>query len=239
VTVNSFDLGGVQGKHLSFMVSPDRQLGSNPALAVAGVLANDLMAAFDVEMDFAGGKLKYFLADHCEGQGVYWPATAVAVVPYSSQKMGSNRPDSHLQVPVTLDGHSLDATIDTGSPRSTISAYAAGYIFHVTADSPGAVPLGTVENDPNHKVFGYVFGSLALEGVTINNPRIVVYPDLYGSKDPNNRVRTGDFIKRVDDQPRPELTIGMDVLRKLHLYVASKEHKLYITSAGSTAGPSP
>jgi predicted aspartyl protease len=239
VTVDSFSLGGVQGKHQSFMVSPDRQLGSNTAVPVAGVLANDLMGQFDVEMDFVGGKLKYFLADHCTSKVVYWPATAIAVVPYSATKIGSNRPDSHLRIPVTLNGHTLDAIIDTGSPRSTLSAETAQDTFKVTADSPGAVPLGTVENDPNHKVFGYVFGSLAFEGVTISKPRIVVYPDLFGSKDPSNSVRTGGHIKRVDDRPRAEVSIGMDVLRNLHLYVASREHKLYITSGTSTASETP
>jgi hypothetical protein len=130
-----------------------------------------------------------------------------------------------------LDGKNLDAVIDTGSPRSTISAGAAKSIFHVTAESPGARPLGTVANDPNHAVFGYVFGNLAFEGVTISSPRLVVFPDLIGTKDPNNRVRTGSLVQRVDDNNlRPEVTIGMDVLKNPHLYVASREHKLYITT---------
>ena len=36
----------------------------------------------------------------------------------------------------------------------------------------------------------------------------------------------------------PVLTIGMDVLRKLHIYMAFKENKLYLTPASAPAQPS-
>ena len=219
------------------MVSPNAQLGANPALPVVGVLANDLMSNLDVEIDFAAHKINYFSTDHCEGKVIYWPAAAIAVVPYRTSRTGRNPSpldDSHIRVPVTFDGKQLIAVIDTGASRTTLSEQVARDLFHVTADSPGSVPLGTVANDPEHKVFDHVFDGLTFDGVTVSHPRVVVFPDLVGSKDPNNRLRTGDLIRKVDDDIGPELTIGMDILRKLHLYVACREHKLYITSSAPT-----
>ncbi len=63
----------------------------------------------------------------------------------------------------------------------------------------------------------------------------MVYPDLIGTKDPNNAFQTGSHVNRVDDKLGPEVTIGMDMLKNLHLYVASQEHKLYITYSPPTA----
>src|SRR6185437_12266577 len=199
------------GKHVDFMVSPNPQMGSNPALPIDGALAGDLLQTFDVEMDFSASKLNLFLTDHCAGKVVYWPASAIAIVPYGATRPGTSQTDSHLRVQVKLDGKELSAVIDTGSVRSTITAGAAKYIFHISEHSPGAVPLGMVANDPNHKVFGYVFGNLAFEGVSVSNPHLVVFPDLVGTKDPGNRLRTGSLVRRVDDNMlRPDMTIGMD-----------------------------
>ena len=47
-------------------------------------------------------------------------------------------------------------------------------------------------------------------------------------------LQTGSLIKRVsDDVTLPEVIVGMDVLRKLHMYMAFKERRLYLTEAGS------
>jgi len=239
VVVASFELGGLQGKNVYFMVSPNQKMGTNAALPIDGVLANDMMDRFDVEMDFANHKLNYFSTDHCDGDVVYWPANATAIVSYSSAKPGARIPDSHIRIPVTLDGKEFKALIDTGSPRSTISAATAEYVFHITANTPGAVPLGTVANDPNHRILGYEFGNLAFEGVSVSHPRFAVIPDLVGSKDPSNEFKTGSRVQKVDDHIGPEITIGMDVLRELHLYVATREHRLYITPSTPAVAPSP
>jgi hypothetical protein len=234
VVVRQFDVGGMEGKNIQFMVSPAPQSGSNPNRPFDGVMAGDLLEAYDVEMNFADGKLNFFSKDHCDGRVVYWPAQAVAVVPYRTTRAGGPIRDTHIRVPVTLDGKALTALIDTGSARSTMSAAIAKADFHVTAESPDAVPLGTVANDPRHKVFGHVFGRLTFEGVAVNNPHIAIIPDLVGSKDPTNTLRTGSNVERVDDKIGPEITIGMDVLKKLRVYLASRERRLYLTPSSST-----
>ena len=67
---------------------------------------------------------------------------------------------------------------------------------------------------------------------------MVIVPDLIGSKDPNNGMRTDTRAKRVDDlEDRPDMLIGMDILRKLHLYIAFAENRLYISEASTPKPP--
>lgn len=44
---------------------------------------------------------------------------------------------------------------------------------------------------------------------------------------------TGSRLQAADDpgDPVPELTLGMDVLHQLHLFIVFGQNKLYVTSA--------
>jgi predicted aspartyl protease len=233
VRLDTLELGGLKGTDIALMVAPD------PNAPFDGVIAGDILKRYDVEFNFVTRKLNLFSPDHCEGQVIYWPTTGVAVVPFSmSRPMNSvpgqparlqRMPDTHIRVPVTLDGKTFSAIIDTGAYNTSISAVTAKSAFDVTADSPGAVPAGFLNGDPKAQRFGYVFHSLAFEGIAVSNPHVVIFPDLIGKKDPNNTFVLGSNIIKADDDMGPEVTVGMDVLKRLHVYIAYQEQKLYIT----------
>jgi hypothetical protein len=241
VHVDTLQIGNLAGKGFDIQVAAAPNEGANGAFD--GNLAPDLMMRYDVDIDFAARKMNFFSQDHCPGQVVYWTKDPVAVVPFrmfhpDNTPIGqrpriSLLPDTHIRVPVTLDGKSFLAVINTEAANSTMSAKEARIAFDLKPDSPGSVPLGNVAGDPEHKVFGHVFSSLAFDGVAVANPHVAIIPDLVGAKDPNNSVATGSLIQHVDDGLAPELTVGMDVLRHLHLYIAFDEHKLYISAAGA------
>jgi hypothetical protein len=248
VHAKSFQIGTLEGKDFPFLITPDPIVGESAAFD--GAMAADLMAHYDVELDFAAGKMNFFSQDHCPGRVVYWPASAVAIVPFQERApipggLGnqpgrfSTHDDFHIRVPVTVDGKSFLATINTASPRSTMTAAAAKYKFGITADSPDSVPLGLVDRDPRQKTFGRTFSSLTLDGVTVTNPHFAILPDLAGSKDPYNSLQPGSRTQHVDEGLFSDITIGMDVLRRLHIYVAFDERKLYITPASGhvVSGP--
>ena len=82
--------------------------------------------------------------------------------------------------------------------------------------------------------FGHAFSTLDFEGVAVKNPHIVIVPDLVGTKDPNNGFQTGTRVKMVDDlEDRADMLIGMSILKKLHLYIAFGENKLYLSEASA------
>jgi hypothetical protein len=242
-----FALGRLQDPKLQLIVMPPD--GSN-ATPFIGYLAGDFLSLNDVEMDFAGRKLNVFSKDHCPGHVLYWNPTAVAVLPITFQTPGFQNTrsgfipysyrGSHIIVPVTIDGKDFKADVNTANVISTMSADTAKFLFGVTADSPGSV-VQKNGGDPDHPAFIHTFPTLTFDTVTVTNPRFLVYPDRIGARDPNNSTDTENRARRVDDNVgRNDIAIGMDVLRKLRLYVAYGERKLYVTPATApAAAPSP
>lgn len=213
-------LGGVAGSLMTSYVSPDnfalgRLQGSGlpvyidtrlSGVGVDGTLSPDMMSRFDVDFDFARGNLNLFSQDHCPGGVVYWTAGDHVVVPVELA------PSGHIRVPVLVDGKPLTAMIDSGSVTSVMSVHAAK-------------ALGISETDPKLKLkssFGlgqkyreytYPFQTLALDGITVKTPHITVFSD--------------ETVKGV----REDMILGIGILRQLHVYIAYKEHKLYLTPA--------
>jgi hypothetical protein len=176
---------------------------------------------------------------------IYWKADAVAVVPITLQiPTGDEGPTgfrsysyrgSHINVPVSINGKDFKAALNTTSAVSSMSIDTAKFRFGVTIDSPGAVPLDSPDGNPAHRPFRYTFATMTFDTVTVTNPKFIIYPDLTGARDPNNSIRTDTRTRRVDDNIGGGISVGMDVLRKLHLYVAYGENKLYITPASAPA----
>ena len=234
VRLDMLELGGLKGKDIDLMILP------NPDAPFDGVVAGDILKRYDVEFNFVTRTLNLFSPDHCEGQVVYWPNTGVAVVPFSMSRPMNGVPgqpvrlqrmlDTHIRVPVTLDGKTFSAIIDTGADNTSMSAVTAESAFGVTAESPGAVPAGFLNGDPKAQRFGYVFHSLAFGGIAVSNPHVMIIPDLIGKKDPDNTFVLGSNIIKTDDGMGPEVTVGMDVLKRLHIHIAYQEQTLYITA---------
>jgi predicted aspartyl protease len=214
--VDSLVLGRLTDKNttLPIMTFRDNELYS-------GILAADYMGKYDIELDFSGGKMNYFSSDHCPGKVVYWPTAAVAIVPMRFR-------DNHLILDVSLNGHAFKAIMDTGAPGTTLSMAEAKRVFDITAED-------------REKNFEHIFQKLSFEGLEVGNPHVEIIPDKVGSKDPNNSLVTGTRLHRIDDLDvsEPTMLIGMNILSKLHLYIAFSENKIYITPGAPAAKPAP
>ena len=181
----------------------------------AGLLAADYMGGYDTELDFTGGKMNYFSRDHCPGKVVYWPAAAIAAVPMRFM-------NNHLILDVMLDGHPFRAMVDTGAPETILYMSEAKRVFGLASTDEG-------------QRFEHTFQKLSFEGLEVGSPHIAIIPDKMGSKDPNNGYVTGSRLHRVDDADSsdPVMLIGMNILSKLHLYIAFSENRIYITPAAA------
>jgi hypothetical protein len=96
--------------------------------------------------------------------------------------------------------------------------------------------MGMLDNNPAHRMFGWTFKSLKIGGLTITNAKMQVVPDLTGTKE-RTMLTAGSRLQRHTDEFQPTVRIGMDVLRRLHLYIAAKEKKIYITAASGPVAP--
>ena len=195
----------------------------NPELV--GILGPNLLRNYDVELNFAANRMNLFSPDHCQDKVVYWPATAVAVIPVQILS------DGHIIVPVTLDGRKLDALFDTGAMHTTLNLRIAENTFGLRPRTGDMRAIGHLPGDPYATIYRRDFHSLTLEGISIGNPQVDIVPDLVrnwflsAGGDP-----TGTRLSGVAG-PRglPDLILGMDVLRSLRIYISYKEEKLYIT----------
>ncbi len=192
------------------------------------MLSPDFLSLFDVEFDFAAKKMYLFSQDHCPGKVVHWTRDGYAELPfqYTGGPIGIT---PHIRLRMTLDGHEVSTNVDTGAAGSTISRRSASLIFGVDETSPGVVKSQYWSDQ--FPVYRKQFASLALGGLAVQNPQVDILPDL------EEKAFRMAHSERSRDDPiygskleGEEFTLGMNVLSKLHVYIAYKEHKIYITS---------
>jgi hypothetical protein len=219
----SYKIGGA--RHLKFGAISTQDVTvfqEVPDLAFDGILSAGTMTNDDLDMDFGAMRLNFFSADHCPGGVVYWPHQALAVVPVALTQ-------GHFELAVTLDGHPLTAVIDTGSPWSILDlAWAKknlGFSSEVAAPQLSDIP----KDDPDKQIYFRKYSELSFPGIAITKPLVIVRPVQFGDEDDSATTK----------RRAPDLIIGMEVLRHLHLYYAASEQKLYITPAAPGASPLP
>ena len=174
---------------------------------VAGLLGPDMLVNFDIDMDFGSNNLSYFSQQHCDGK-VQWQGSDVAAIPFTMQS-------GHITVPVMIDGQMMNAIIDTGSPNTVVNLDTAGRVFNLTSLSAGMTSLGHMPGNVFAILYKHSFGDMSFAGISIKSPSVTLMPDLsHGSL--------------------PDVIIGMDVLKNLHLYVAFGQKMIYVSKANSS-----
>lgn len=212
VTIADFAMPGLHGTNLKWPVSPGGGRGGDGGPGPAGLFSLNYMMVYDIDADFGSDKLRIFNQDHCPGAVMYWKAPgAVGVAPITID-------NGRVTVPVTVNGKALTAVIDTAARDSRLYSAVADHVL-------GLDPTTTRKFDA-----AVAIGPLALSGVSIN-----VIPDINagaGAGAQGVRARASAIQAEL---AHPEVTLGMDVLRKLHLYMAFGEKRLYVT--GTTGTP--
>ena len=227
--IPSVRIGATESKGAQYMVLPDNM----PGLAGGGVVGTLAPATgVDIDLDFANRRLSFFSPDHCDGKVVYWQAPAVAIVPMriAGLQQGGTPSTEHIIIPVSLDGKQLNALIDTGAANNVLNLAVAEDRFDIRPDSPDVQEVGQLGKSASAKVYRRQFHALSFEGVTVTNPEIDLVPDQM-TRSIGDQRRTGS-LTRPTDTGLPDLIIGMPVLIQTHMYIAFRERKVYVTSAG-------
>jgi hypothetical protein len=101
--------------------------------------------------------------------------------------------------------------------------------------------IGQVGKIASAKIYRRQFTSLSFEGVTIANPEINLVPDEIRARMPNkNRPKTGSLTRGdTVTSGLPDMTLGMSTLGKMHVYIAYRDRKVYITQAAPAPGAAP
>lgn len=220
VIVPEVSIAGVTGVKLPMYVLPQ---SDRPMDGADGLMGTNLLRNFDAEFDFKDGKLNLFSHDHCEGQVVYWSDSA-AILPFYNGQVDT------VVLTMELDGMTVHADLNLQRATGGMFMDTAKRLFGLTPESPG-MTVKTRDKNGVPTLYEYRFKSLSVGGVVVSNFVEDVFPpepDKGYPCDgrPHNRGGTEKVCGGIND-----ITIGLDVLRKLRLYFAFEEKKLYVTAA--------
>jgi hypothetical protein len=203
--VPSVWLGAAQGGATNFVSIPQWHLAD---ARVLGLIGADLLARWDVELDLAAQRILLYRAVHCAGALLPFggPVYSLAMAPGTAR----------IVVTLNVDGRAVRALLDTGASRSSLTLPAARLLFGLVPGGAAAAPATVTPDGGRLATWRHRFGSLDLAGLRLADPEI-------------------DIIDRpgIAHQPADhDLVLGLTELRRLHLYLASGQRRLYLTSSG-------
>jgi hypothetical protein len=190
---------------------------------IVGTLGMDVLSTVDFELDIAHRKLNLFSQDHCPGQVVYW-SEPVASIPVKRGDLGE------LYFPIELDGNTLEAVMWSKWQHSVLRTDVARELYGFDEHSAGNETLTDADLTLTYRVM-----SLTTPAFQVRNAVIVFLPQKNkycfvvkrGSKD----SMTG-YDGCMGQHP---LQLGLSVLSKLRIYLATKEQMLYLSPADLAA----
>jgi hypothetical protein len=227
--VENFPMGSMKTGYFFAQVSPDPDRADG---GTQGVLGNDTMQRYDIDLDFAHRQLNYFSPARCQGDGIYWTSrkiTPVRMVTYASV----------LYVPVTLDGHTVIAALDTTADKTFLNPEVAKKLFGLT---PEALKAGTVSDSGGLIKAGmHQFPNLTLGGLTFRDTEIAIPFDILTQSTQEYHANRTIRNRYPLSQILPDMVIGMDVLKQTHLYFSFQNQLVYVSSAeeGQALKPQP
>ena len=224
VAIPSFTIGGATGKDLVFAVARDNEI--EKSAPYDGIVTGDFFKQYDVELDFAAMKISYLTANTCTDphQIVFWPHKEVAVIPM-------NLVDGKIEVQVDIGGSQINAILDTGSAQTVMRRDIAENRLGLKAGSPQMPPAGDMRDGSGMQIYNAKFPQITFAGgVTAFNVPALIQTN--GMTHNLHREATLGSRAQFKADPRiPALTLGMDVLRQLHIYVVYNQKSIYMTAA--------
>jgi predicted aspartyl protease len=216
-SIADFEMGTVRAHGTALQIMPDDAMGE---AGLNGLIAIDMFLPYDLDLDFGHDKMNFISSDHCDGKVVYWPSEVQAEVPMRIVH-------GHYLINVTLDGRHLVALLDTGASNTAMGLDIAAQYYGLTPSSPG-VEAGAKVN-LTIQGYHYKFDTLSFDGIDIHTPTItLMQSQMLG----NRQASLGSRLSRTEDvQDHFDMILGMDIMRHLHIYIATKERKVYITPA--------
>ncbi len=204
--VRTFGIAGQTVHNIEFFVGGNDLLGER----AVGVVGQNILHAFDVEYDLAGGAIRLMEAHDCDAMNMaYWSGgKAVGEEPLR----WADAADPHTRGTVTVNGVRLQAIFDTGAPTSVLSL-AAARRAGIRTDGPGVTPAG-FSGGLGRRTFRSWLAPVDSFGIG-------------GEEVRHTRLRIAD-----SDLPDTDMLIGADFFLSHHVYVATSRRLMFFTYNG-------
>jgi hypothetical protein len=127
-------------------------------------------------------------------------------------------------------GHVINAEIDISSARTVMRRDIAERFAGLQADTPEMVPVSDLKDGVGMQVYVHTFPEIVFSGgiTAYNVPTLI--QDYSMIRIADRTPVLGSRAQFVDERI-PDMTIGMDVLEKLHMYVVLGQGKISVTSS--------
>jgi hypothetical protein len=223
---DTLSFGAVKFRDVEFLTSEklteELVLGPAGKSFVAGFVGMSLFANLDLEVNLARGKINLFAPNTCKGAAVYW-ASEYTTLPLRRTAIGQP------YFVVELDGKKLGAQFATGSNESVIFTDVSKKLYGWDASSPG---IETQTLSDGREKSKYKAMAITANGLSIMNANVTLNePDKCRARagigfDRDKAATYGDQCFNV-----MPFYIGMSLLKKMHIYISSKEGLMYLTTA--------
>ena len=217
---DDFTIGRTHYRGVDFPVLPLKIPSSSEGLPIVGGLGMDILGSIDLDLDFIHGKIGLFSQDHCPGQEVYW-ASRYDAVPIHRSALGD------FYFPMELNGKKIQATLSTDNPVTTLGTDVYKKLYGFDEHAEG---IETETDATGHVLAQYRAMALTTNGLKIMNARILLI-EPHGPCKVITPALAPDHAATYDCLGSVPLKLGMNVIRKLHLYLAMKEKMLHFTAA--------
>ena len=203
-----------------FLVAPEPlNIPTVDGLKVVGMLGGSAFRGVDFELDLAHRKFKVFSQDHCPGgQVVYWSDQ------YTSVPLLHTRSGAYFFA-IELEGRKVYATISNSRAVTTLGTDVSRALFGFDKSSAGIEETHEADGTTYH----YRAMNLTAAGVSMANARIRLVDPV---KECPLSTKTRDVARYKCDGIYP-MFLGGDLLQQLRMFFATKEGKLYFTSANA------
>ena len=132
----------------------------------AGLIGGDILSQYDVEMDFPAKKMTFYRVEGCAGRFVPW-TESYATIPLM-------RKGTRALMAIDVDGHKLNALIDTGASGMMVkrqAALEAGVTADILAQDTASTASGvggTPIDVRMHRFKKMVIGGQTFSNITVN-----------------------------------------------------------------------
>ncbi len=212
-----FTLGELSYRRAHFLIDPNSEVGARYSRPeVVGIMGMDLLWKMDLELDLAHRKLNLYEHSQC-GRRVFDDADNVNTVPLRRDAFGN------VFFPMELDGRKLEALLATSAPETTLSTDVTKRVYGFDRNSSG---IESVTDLNGHGIAQYRAMQLTASGMTLIDEKIRLTdpPD-----DACHLTRKADAIGYTGCLYRYPLRLGIDVLSRMHVYIATQENFMYYT----------
>jgi predicted aspartyl protease len=201
---------------LPFAVLPDSEF--RPDEGTDGLFGANFLSAYDVELDFPEHRMRFYEAAlGCEGAAPGWISGATRLP-------ATDAGHQLLLIPVRVNGHKMNALIDTGSEDTSITQSAAAELGVTEAAMRGDDEI-TEQGLGESSERMHRFQSITIGGTTFQNPVLAVD----AAPTPLQYSATVAAMSALPENHHSiDVILGANFLFRTRLFLAYKHGAVYI-----------